>query len=101
MDRRTLLKIAAVPALAVTAALGLMGVARSRNRYYQGPVSDHFDGLRFFSPGRPTDKGLRELLRWQLAGGRRDWPDTYPSPFRDRPPATVPDLRVSLVGHAS
>ena len=101
MNRRKLLKIAAVPALAVTGTLGLMGVARSHNRYYQGPVSDHFDGVRFYAPGRPADKGLAELLRWQLGGGRRDWPESYPSPYRDRPPAFVPDLRVTLIGHAS
>jgi len=91
-------------------ALGLSAVAgratarhgaASRNRYYDGPVSDHFDGVRFVSPGQPQDKGVVELLRWQLGGGRTAWPDTYPSPFRDRPPASVPGLRVSMVGHAT
>ena len=81
--------------------VGYATAARARNRYYQGPVSDHFDGVRFFSPGQPQDKGLAELLRWQLGGGRADWPDRFPSPFRDRPPARVEGLRVALVGHAS
>ena len=26
--------------------------AKSRNPYYQGPVSDHFDGTHFFNPVR-------------------------------------------------
>jgi hypothetical protein len=30
-----------------------------RNRYYDGPVSDHFDGVRFFNPNEPeTDRTL-------------------------------------------
>ncbi|MEJ8630211.1 hypothetical protein P0F65_10840 [Sphingomonas sp. I4] len=41
----------------------------ARNRYYDGPPSDHFDGTRFFNPGQPdTDRGLRAILRWKLAG---------------------------------
>src|SRR3712207_6922695 len=55
----------------------------------------HFDGVRFFSPGQPQDKGFVELMRWQLGGGRKDWPDAFPSPFRDRPPAQVEGLRVA------
>ncbi len=76
-------------------------LARGTNPYYQGPVTDHFDGVRFFSPVQPQDKGLKELLRWQFGGGRKAWPERDPSPFRDRPPAEVRDLRVTLIGHAS
>jgi L-ascorbate metabolism protein UlaG (beta-lactamase superfamily) len=76
-------------------------LAHPGNPYYQGPASDHFDGQRFFSPVQPQDKRLTDLLRWQLGGGRKPWPERFPSPFRDRPPATVERLRVALVGHAS
>lgn len=101
MNRRKLLALLGLPSAALAGAAAFAAAARSRNPYYQGPVSDHFDGLRFFSPGQPPDKGLLELARWQLAGGRQDWPDSFPSPFQDRPPARVADLRVALVGHAS
>ncbi len=101
MNRRKLLKVLGLPAAAALGTAGFVSAARSRNRYYQGPVSDHFDGVRFFSPGQPQDKGLVELLRWQLGGGRVDWPESFPSPFRDRPPASVPGLRVAHVGHAT
>lgn len=101
MNRRTLLKILGFPALAATGVVGWAAAARARNPYYQGPVSDHFDGVRFFSPGQPQDKGLVELMRWHLGGGRKEWPETFPSPFRDRPPAKVEGLRVALVGHAT
>jgi L-ascorbate metabolism protein UlaG (beta-lactamase superfamily) len=101
MNRRTLIKALGLPVIAATGALGWVTAARSKNRYYDGPVSDHFDGVRFFTPGQPQDKGLLELARWRLNGGRKDWPESYPSPFRDKPPAEVPGLRSALIGHAS
>jgi L-ascorbate metabolism protein UlaG (beta-lactamase superfamily) len=64
-------------------------------------VTDHFDGVRFFSPNQSQDKGFGELLRWQLGGGRKDWPESFPSPFQDKPPAEVVGLRTALIGHAS
>jgi len=72
-----------------------------RNRYYQGPPSDHFDGVRFFNPGQPsTDRGLTALLRWKLAGAAATWPTTVPvTPAK--PEARVTGLRVTAVGHAS
>jgi L-ascorbate metabolism protein UlaG (beta-lactamase superfamily) len=99
MQRRKLLKALGLPAVAGLATAGYL--ATTRNRYYDGPISDHFDGVRFFSHRQPQDKGLVELLRWQLGGGRTQWPESFPSPFRDRPPAAVQGLRVALVGHAT
>lgn len=73
----------------------------ARNRYYQGPASDHFDGVRFFNPGQPsTDRGLRALLRWKLAGGAARWPAAVPV-TQATPEAAVAGLRVTMVGHAS
>jgi L-ascorbate metabolism protein UlaG (beta-lactamase superfamily) len=103
MKRRTLLKILGIPAL-LAAAGGAFAMARPvRNPYHQGPASDHFDGTRFFAPGRAElpDKSRSELLKWQLSGGKAEWPATLPSPFRDIPPARHDGLRVTLVGHAS
>ena len=98
MNRRNLLQVLGLTGLGTA---GYVTVARPHNRYYQGPVSDHFDGVRFFSPNQPPDKGLVEFLRFQLGGGRKDWPERFESPFRDRPPTSVPGLRVALVGHAT
>jgi L-ascorbate metabolism protein UlaG (beta-lactamase superfamily) len=74
-----------------------------KNPYYCGPVSDHFDGTRFFYPGHPTDRSRLDLLKWQFGGGPRPpWPQEAPG-FRDTPPQRVDGatLRVSFVGHAS
>jgi L-ascorbate metabolism protein UlaG (beta-lactamase superfamily) len=76
---------------------------RPKNPYYSGPVSDHFDGARFFNPGFPADRTMAEGFRLLFRTPRASWPRTYPSPFRDQPPAAVngTGLRVTLIGHAS
>ena len=101
MKRRTLAKLLSASAVLTLGGVGYTARARSRNPYYQGPVTDHFDGTRFHNPGPWTDKAFGEFLRWQLGGGRADWPASYPSPFFDTPPERVAGLRVTLVGHAS
>ena len=87
----------------VAAAVGGIAWGRSRNPYYSGPVSDHFDGLQFYVPGGEPPKGFADLIKWQLGGGRKAWPDRFPSPHSDTPPARVDGdaLRVSFVGHAT
>lgn len=73
----------------------------ARNRYYTGPQSDHFDGVRFFNPGQAsTDRGLGALLRWKLAGGAARWSKSVPVTAA-RPVARVDGVRVTMVGHAS
>ena len=108
MKRRNLVKLASAATVMTLGGVGYAAHRRARNPYYRGPVSDHFDGTRFFSPGqsqdkgKSQDKGLAELARWQLGGSREDWPASFPSPHPpDRPPARVDGLRVAHIGHAS
>lgn len=78
--------------------------ARKRNPYYQGPVSDHFDGSYFFNPDGVEPGGLRALLKWQFASDRAKWPKAVTSPFPPAKPEVRVDgegLRVTMVGHAS
>jgi L-ascorbate metabolism protein UlaG (beta-lactamase superfamily) len=73
----------------------------SVNPYYSGPPSDHFDGLRFFNPDRvDTDRSFRDLLRWKLKETAAPWPRSVPV-RQTVPDASVPGLRVTVVGHAS
>jgi L-ascorbate metabolism protein UlaG (beta-lactamase superfamily) len=74
------------------------------SRYYHGPVSDHFNGERFFDADGAPPRGRWDLLRWRLhRGARAKWPSWAPSPYADRPPARVDGgaWRISYVGHAS
>jgi L-ascorbate metabolism protein UlaG (beta-lactamase superfamily) len=105
MKRRALLKGLGLTALGATTFGGAMIAYRSgRNPYYNGPITAHFDGLRFHSPGRKGEPGKSplDLLRWNFGGGKVAWPKAFPSPFQDKPPARVESgIRVTLIGHAS
>ena len=72
---------------------------------YDGPVSDHFDGMRFFDADGAPPKSLGEVLSWQFGSNRRreSWPDWVPSPHADTPPPRVDGgkVRLSFVGHVS
>ena len=87
----------------VAAASLYCGVAMSR--YYHGPVSDHFDGERFFDAGGAPPRSRRDLLRWRFhrCATRAKWPAWAPSPYADRPPPRVEGAiwRICFVGHAS
>jgi L-ascorbate metabolism protein UlaG (beta-lactamase superfamily) len=105
MNRRSALKLVGLSALAaISGGTAYAMLRQPSNPYYSGPVSDHFDGLKFFSPGRRNfaEKSRMDLLKWQFGGGKVGWPSQFPSPFSDQPPARVDSgLRVMLVGHAS
>jgi L-ascorbate metabolism protein UlaG (beta-lactamase superfamily) len=76
-----------------------------RMKTHDGPVSDHFDGLRFFDPDGVPPKSLGDVLRWQFGPGRERaaWPEWAPSGHADTPPPRVDGdkVRLSFVGHAS
>src|SRR3954452_10501589 len=100
MNRRRFLSIAGLTG----SAAALTGALMPSNPYYDGPVSDHFDGTRFFVPGREVgDKGVLELLKWQWTEKPAQWPPAVPAAAHDRPPARAEgaQTRISYVGHAS
>ncbi|MEQ1647227.1 MAG: MBL fold metallo-hydrolase [Hyphomicrobiaceae bacterium] len=92
--------------------LGLVGLgsgafaltpARS-NSYYDGPVSDHFDGVRFFNPGGNNPEGFGRFLKWQLTSRAEAWPATF-APQADMMPKLSAEIQgnvqVTAIGHAS
>lgn len=75
--------------------------------YYRGPVSDHFDGERFFNPEdraprAPERRGRRSFLSRWASGDRARWPDHVPV-RQTVPPARVNGnaMRVTWIGHAT
>ena len=67
------------------------------------PLSGHFDGKQFFSPGVQTDKGWRDLWRWRRTREPAPWPahlDIQPFP---PPPLSVgaADIAITHIGHAT
>jgi len=72
-------------------------------KYHTGPLSDHFDGRKFFNPGKPMSKTFADFVRWRMTAEHRFWPEFSELPVYDRPPERVygTALRVSLVGHVT
>jgi L-ascorbate metabolism protein UlaG (beta-lactamase superfamily) len=101
VTRRRVLGLLAAAAAFISVPLVWM----SKMKTYAGPVSDHFDGERFFDPGGVPPKSLGDVLRWQFGRDRQRqaWPEWAPSPHADIPPARVAGdrVRLSFVGHAS
>jgi L-ascorbate metabolism protein UlaG (beta-lactamase superfamily) len=97
--RRVLTALAALSAASVAGLWARFAMAR----YYDGPVSDHFDGVRFFDVHGAQPNSLLDLARWRLTGAKSDWPAWRPSPYADKPPQRVEgnSWRISYVGHAS
>jgi L-ascorbate metabolism protein UlaG (beta-lactamase superfamily) len=101
MNRRKLLSLIGLPAILASTGFAWASYSRSRNPYYQGPVTENFDGLRF-TDGRPVTKGLMDVLRWQMGERQREpFPERYPTPPQDTPPSRHAGFRIVHLGHAS
>ena len=101
--RRKVIATIATGFLAVP-PIGLFAARARSNPYYQGPVSDHFDGKTFFNPNGTPPGNLADLARWRFGNKAAQWPESWPSPFHGaRPQARVAagQLIVTMVGHAS
>ncbi len=71
---------------------------------YVGPVSDHFDGQRFYTPGAPEpSRGVSKLLQWRLHREEGPWKDYREEPYGAAPPQRVAPgaLRVTFINHAT
>jgi L-ascorbate metabolism protein UlaG (beta-lactamase superfamily) len=101
--RRRLLKLLGAASAAGVGGWALLAGGRA-NAYYQGPLSDHFDGVRFFNPNGARPKGPGAFLKWQLGDRGAAWPASFPSPHApDRPPRRFDreGFRITHIGHAS
>jgi L-ascorbate metabolism protein UlaG (beta-lactamase superfamily) len=105
MNRRSFLKLSALASLFGLGASGTaMALIRANNPYHSGPVSDHFDGVRFFNPDGSAPRGFSDLLKWKLGESSETWPATATSPFapaKPEPRIEGDSLRITMVGHAT
>ena len=67
---------------AVGAVAGVFGIRTASARYYDGPVSDHFDGTRFFDPYSSPPKSLATLFRWYMGREKSEWPELGAEPVQ-------------------
>ncbi len=65
------------------------------------PRSDHFNGKTFFNPGPRSDRGLMDVLRWQLTSRAARWPRWVKIIPRTPPPAPAAGVTATWVNHAT
>lgn len=85
------------------AMLGLRPRAAAASMALSYPVSDHFDGRRFFNPGGGDPRGFRSFLRWQFTRRPGAWPERVENTARPQLPTTLAPgtCAVTWVGHAT
>jgi L-ascorbate metabolism protein UlaG (beta-lactamase superfamily) len=89
--------------LSAVLAVAVLTMAAGCGSAHRGPVTDHFDGSRFFNPGHPKDSSVAGYLWLRLTGSQAIWPEAVPQPPAPPPPARVSDgsALVTYVGHAT
>jgi L-ascorbate metabolism protein UlaG (beta-lactamase superfamily) len=65
------------------------------------PLSDHFDGTKFFNPGAAKPTGLREVFRWMRERKPTKWPQQIDNPKFPPPPTDGHPLGVTFIGHST
>lgn len=69
---------------------------------YRGPVSDHFDGKKFFTPGGKPAKGLQEVFKWLRTRKQALWPGANGLTFGPKPVERVGrGARITFINHST
>ena len=93
------LAVIIVPPLLVT----LIGRAIAAPKY-EGKVSNHFDGKKFFNPSGKNSKGLLDAVKWQREKREKGvWNKADDFQYSPKPTPSVlgDDLRVTYIGHST
>lgn len=70
---------------------------------YHGPVSDHYDGKKFFNPGGMEAKGFRDLMKWLSNRQQGEWKELKETEFGPPPGKKVEgdSIVVTFVNHST
>lgn len=83
------------------ATMILMGYLLSGPKY-QGPVSDHFDGKRFFTPGGKPAQGLGGVLQWMAKRKQGPWIKQLGLPYGKKPlPRLTNGIHITFINHST
>ena len=85
----------------VLSVAAMLASAGCSSHGYKGPVSDHFDGERFYN-AEPIEHGFGDLLRWMRTRDNHPWEriDTFDAPAPP-PPRVDEGVTITWVNHAT
>ena len=69
----------------------------------QSPLSDHYDGVRFFNPHASPPRTFYDVFTWIRTRERPPWPAAVPLTAHDPPPSNVApgQAAVTFIGHST
>lgn len=78
----------------------LLGGCVSESKY---PVTDHYDGERFYHAGRSVDKSFWSVIKWSFSRPDAQYPEWIENKFKPELPTTLPVGKVAttFVNHAT
>jgi L-ascorbate metabolism protein UlaG (beta-lactamase superfamily) len=80
----------------------LLMVQFRQTSFYQGPVSDHFDGKKFFNAAPYRIKTTKDSLRWMFTRQKAKWPKQVNDNAEPDLSAVFADnVKVTFVNHAT
>lgn len=56
--------------------ISLIGLLSFKGEASSYPISDHYDGSRFFNPNGPGLKSFWSLLKWKITSDQKKWPES-------------------------
>ncbi len=65
------------------------------------PISDHYDGEKFFNPEGHDIKSFWTVLKWKLTSETSPWPESIPNSNYTLPPLETKKGVVTFINHAS
>jgi L-ascorbate metabolism protein UlaG (beta-lactamase superfamily) len=69
---------------------------------YRGPVTDHFDGKKFFTPGGKPANGLVDVLKWMLRRKQGPWKTVTTAKVGNKPAIRVEGgYCITFVNHST
>jgi len=67
------------------------------------PITDHYDGSKFYIKDAPSVKGFWDLLKWQVGGDKKPWPkwvdDNEPSQIQEN--VRPNEAWITYINHAT
>jgi L-ascorbate metabolism protein UlaG (beta-lactamase superfamily) len=75
----------------------------SKNPYYKGPKTNHFDGKRFFNPLKDPMPSFFDVIKWKLTSKPAKWPKHIKHPHFDSIDLSVGShsVEITYIGHSS
>lgn len=69
---------------------------------YKGPITDHFDGEKFYNPwDLEATKGLADVMKWGFSREQGKWMKNYEEVKVLKPASKVKELSITMVNHST